>query len=326
MANSPLFSTYRSGENRVTSSLMAVFQRIESSLVERLLGAATGESALEMVTYLNQPKKDFDSIPDAYISAHFDYWFETKTTPNAVKLDQLERHVERLKPGVGNQYLFVITPDNVVPAAVVALDEPRVVWFSFRDLSNAIDGVVDTVGPFIGEHAQFLLRELQQLFAEDGLLDAADTVIVAAAVAWDEFLENGMYICQAERSFRPGLKYLGFYHSGQIEAKIAKILDQRRESIRFDESTVATLRQGSPIDQRIANAVETSLRKGPRGTGPYRVFVLSRTAEEGLVELAQPIKNVSKSSAGRTTAWTQGQRYTVLSRLTASEASTTDDL
>lgn len=305
---------------------MAVFQRIEIGLVERLLGAATGESALAMVTYVNQPKKDFSSIPDAYVSAHFDYWFETKTVPNAVELDQLKRHVERLKPGEGNQYLFVVTPDNEAPAAVVAFDDPRVVWFNFRDLSNAIDGAVDAGGPFIGEHAQFLLRELQQLFAEDGLLDVADTVIVAAAVAWDEFVANGMYICQPERSFRPGLKYLGFYHSGQIEAKVAKILDQRRESIRFDESTVATLRQGSPIDQRIADAVETSLRTGPRGAGPYRVFVLSRTAEEGLVELAQPIKNVGKSSAGKTTAWTQGQRYTILSRLTAPGVFTTDDL
>lgn len=326
MANSPLFSTYRSGENRVTSSLMAVFQRIEIELVERLLGAAIGESALEMVSYVNQPKKDFGSIPDAHISANFDYWFETKTTPNAVKLDQLQRHVERLKPEVGNQYLFVVTPDNEMPTAIVTLDDPRVVWFNFRDLSSAISGVLDPGGPYIGEHAQFLLTELQQLFVEDGLLGAADTVIVAAAIAWDEFVANGMYICQPERSFRPGLKFMGFYHAGQIEAKIARILDQRREPIRFDESTVAALRQKSPIDQRIADAIESSMRRGPRGVGPYRVFVLSRTTEEGLIELARPIKNVGKSAAGRTAAWTQQQRYIVLSRLTSPGVLTTDDI
>jgi hypothetical protein len=326
MSNSPLFSTYRSGENRVTSSLMAVFQRIEIGLVEQLLGAATGESALSMVTYVNQPKKDFGSIPDAHIAANFDYWFETKTTTNAVKSEQLKRHVERLKAGESSQYLFVVTPDNEKPAAVVAIDDPRVIWFNFVDLSNAIDGALDGGGPFIGEHAQFLLRELQQLFVEDGLLGAADTVIVAAAVAWGEFLANGMYICQPGRSFRAGLRYMGFYHAGQIEPKIAMILDQRREPIRFDESTVAALRQGSVSDKRIADAVETSILRGPRGVGPYRVFVLSNTIQEGLVELAHPIKNVSKSSTGRTTAWTQGQRYTVLSRLVAPGVSTTDDL
>jgi hypothetical protein len=30
----PLFSTYRQGENRVTSSLMAVFERVDLSIVE----------------------------------------------------------------------------------------------------------------------------------------------------------------------------------------------------------------------------------------------------------------------------------------------------
>lgn len=34
MANNPLFSTYRGGENRVTSSMIAVFQRLELSLLE----------------------------------------------------------------------------------------------------------------------------------------------------------------------------------------------------------------------------------------------------------------------------------------------------
>ena len=38
----PLFSTYRGGENRVTSSLMAVFERIDLALVQELIEAATG--------------------------------------------------------------------------------------------------------------------------------------------------------------------------------------------------------------------------------------------------------------------------------------------
>ena len=46
MARAPLFSTYRQGENRVTSSLLAVFERIDLSAVARLLGAATGEPTL----------------------------------------------------------------------------------------------------------------------------------------------------------------------------------------------------------------------------------------------------------------------------------------
>lgn len=55
MAKNPLFSTYRQGENRVTSSMLAVFERIDLSILESLLIAATGEASLELVSFVNQP-------------------------------------------------------------------------------------------------------------------------------------------------------------------------------------------------------------------------------------------------------------------------------
>lgn len=42
MAN-PLFSTYSQGENRVTASILAVFERLSFALVERLLQALCQE-------------------------------------------------------------------------------------------------------------------------------------------------------------------------------------------------------------------------------------------------------------------------------------------
>jgi hypothetical protein len=84
VADGPLFSTYRGGENRVTSSIMAVFQRLELSLLERLLGAVAGESALQLVAFVNQPAGAGTSVPDARMSARFDYWFEMKTSLNAL--------------------------------------------------------------------------------------------------------------------------------------------------------------------------------------------------------------------------------------------------
>jgi len=70
-----LFSTYRQGENRVTSSMIAVFERIGLGLVERLLGAAAGESALELVTFRNQVGRTPGSVPDAEMSANFRFLF-----------------------------------------------------------------------------------------------------------------------------------------------------------------------------------------------------------------------------------------------------------
>jgi hypothetical protein len=55
MAKNPLFSTYRQRENRVTSSMLAVFERIDLSLLEAILAASAGEASLQMVTFTNQP-------------------------------------------------------------------------------------------------------------------------------------------------------------------------------------------------------------------------------------------------------------------------------
>jgi hypothetical protein len=62
-------STYRTGENRVTSSTMAVFERIDLALVQELLRAVTGMgSELQAVSFENQVAAP-DTVPDAQISA-----------------------------------------------------------------------------------------------------------------------------------------------------------------------------------------------------------------------------------------------------------------
>jgi hypothetical protein len=93
VAKNPLFSTYRQGENRVTSSMLAVFERIDLSLLETMLAAASGESSLEMVSFTNQPPGKGHSVPDALISASFSYLFEVKTSRNAVAATQLTEHL-----------------------------------------------------------------------------------------------------------------------------------------------------------------------------------------------------------------------------------------
>lgn len=97
MAKNTLFSTSRQGENRVTSSMLAVFERIDLSLLETLLEAATGEAgAIQTVSFVNQPPGAGRSVPDARISASFAYWFEVKTERNALRPDQLAEHLANL--------------------------------------------------------------------------------------------------------------------------------------------------------------------------------------------------------------------------------------
>jgi hypothetical protein len=71
------------GENRVTSSTMAVLERIDLAVVQELLRAVTGMgSELQAVTFENQVSLS-GSAPDAQISARFSWWFETKTEIDA---------------------------------------------------------------------------------------------------------------------------------------------------------------------------------------------------------------------------------------------------
>lgn len=327
MANSPLFSTYRGGENRVTSSMVAVFQRLELSLLERLLGAVAQESALQLVAFVNQPAGAGASVPDARMSAQFDYWFETKTVLNALGQKQVSEHYKNLTPGAKHERLFIVTPDPEKPTVLDLLDDERIIWFNFRAMSDAIDEILDDTATFVGEQTRFLLRELQQLFVEDGLLDIADVVVVAARFAWDEYKDQGVYICQPDRSFRPGLTHMGFYAYGAIQPKIAKILDQRPQPVTFDAAAIKELRAGDTIGQRIAQAIEDSLSGGTRSAGqPYRVFVLSHHDDDQTVTLSSQIINTTKTSSGRGFAWTMGQRYTRLSALTKPGITTTTEL
>lgn len=326
MANNPLFSTYRGGENRVTSSMIAVFQRLELSLLERLLGAVAQESALQLVSFVNQPSGSGASVPDARISAQFDYWFETKTVPGALGKNlgkkQLSEHLESLARDAKHARLFIVTPDPEKPSVIDSLGDERVIWFNFRAMSDAIDEILDDATTFVGEQSRFLLRELQQLFIEDGLLDVDDVVVVAAGVfAWDEYNAHGVYICQPHRSFRLGLTHMGFYANGAIQRKIAKILYQPQQPVTFDDDSMKKLEAGDANEKRIANAIKVLLERGSRIAGQqYRVFVLSHPDDKETVTLEKAIMHTTEF------AWTMGQRYTRLDALTKPGISTTTEL
>ena len=66
-----IFSTYFQGENRVTSSIMAVIRSLSLDLIERILGALLEQSELEFVRFENQPSKGGDGVPDAVIQSSF---------------------------------------------------------------------------------------------------------------------------------------------------------------------------------------------------------------------------------------------------------------
>lgn len=327
MPASPLFSTYRTGENRVTSSMLAVFERVGFDILERVLRGAVGDSDLELVRFRNQVADEPGSVPDAQIQASFSLVFEVKTEPNVpdeALRDQLQRHADGLQRAGGHyadQRILLITPDGGPPRAVSQVTGVSAVWVSFAALDQALHTVLGDGDEPVSTESAFLLRELRRLFSAEGLLDVRDTVIVAARKAYPAYGRADAYVCQTGRSFRQGLTHLGFYAEGEIKPDIARIL-ATEDGVLFTAERARELRAEGK--DRLAEVVERYLEIEPDRNGErWLVFVLSGARDERTVSLPAPIKNTTRTSEGRPWAWTLGQRYTRLELLRRGPPDTT---
>lgn len=57
----PLFSTYRQGENRITGTLLAVLQRLSLPNTDRILRTLPEEDSFSLVSFKNQVKTERSS-------------------------------------------------------------------------------------------------------------------------------------------------------------------------------------------------------------------------------------------------------------------------
>ena len=319
----PLFSTYRTGENRITSSTMSVFERVGLALVRELLETATGSGGeLRAVVFENQVVTD-GSVPDSRISARFTWWFETKTVSGTYGAegpgrDQVRRH-SQLLAGEPEACLFVLTPDPARPVWFDQLDGlaegtgDQILWLSFRDLANAVSAVISDPARVVGEQTRFLLSELVALYESDGLLTNDDTVVVAARRAWPEYQLTSAYVCQPDRAFREGLTHFGFYALGAIQPLVPRI-KAHHPTVLFSPDEAASRRRDGQVV--LADLIESLLARNERTEGEsYGVLLLSGPDDPETVRLAHPIINDTLSVTGKPFAWTMGQRYTSLSKL-----------
>jgi hypothetical protein len=302
-----LFSTYSAGENRITATIIAVLRSLSLNRIERLLGALTEQSEFVLVSFENQPSRGGAGVPDAEVSSSCRILIETKVTRNALKREQLERHLKRLNLAKeAFRCLLVLTPDESRPPELMHFSDERLFWTSFAALDQAIDGMLDDKKEVVSERESFLLRELQAMLTEEGLLGfEKDTVIVAASRAWDEYERLPLYVCQPGRSFQ-NVDHIGFYKDNQICPLIPEILD-RKDRVRLEHGG-----DKSELGRTIDQLIESGLRKPD---AEYKVFLLSGPKDPRTIRLPEPIVNDLRSDSGRRIAFTQGQRYVKLDNL-----------
>jgi hypothetical protein len=305
-----IFSTYSTGENRVTGSILAVLRSLALGRTERLLGALLQESEFQLLHFQNQPARGGEGIPDAVITGSCRVLIETKVVRNAVSEDQVLRHLKRLTGREGIERLLVLTPDDRRPKALATVTDARVAWASFAMLDQAIDELLADPQEVIAEREAFLLRNVQLMLQEEDLLRSADDVVVVpAARAWPEYLQFSAYVCQPNRTFQQ-VDYMAFYADGAIQPKVPRILEVVHAVV---------LEPDSPgVSQEVAQLIRQMTEAGVRERGVlHKVFLLSSSTDSRTVTLPGPVVNDLTSASGRGIAFTQNQRYVSLSRLRA---------
>lgn len=351
----PLFSRYSQGENRVTASILAVFERISFALVERILQILCEEPNIPLLEIRNQIRlRGAGGVPDGAIQASFAYWIETKVVQNAIGLDhqlpdgrkvnrQINDHFDGLEKlqNTGKKKLLVLTPDYEEPEAIKNMASALVVWTSFNDLYAAIAEITATDESWLtssssppSEQERFLLRELVQMLLAERLVNSGKSdavLIVPARSAIEDYQNFSVYVCQPKRSFQR-VEYIGFYHSGVIDKRIAKILHESVEEIELTKEGINnpldTTQFSLEVKQKLHDLVEKLEGAGSAGHrlgGTFKVFFLSPPlGSSDTIHLSQDIKNDLKSQSGRPTAFVQGHRYVPLSSLQKNPATTTE--
>lgn len=335
----PLFSRYSQGENRVTASILAVFERISFSSLERILQIVCEEPNESLLEIKNQIKPTgFNAVPDGAIQASFAYWIETKVKAGTVCKDQIERHLKALDshPNASKKKLIVLTPDNKQPQVITDLKSPWTVWVNFNTLTAAISEVLSTEEnwitgdfPLLSEQEKFLLRELVQMFLVEGLLENKITdsvLIVPARHAIHEYEQYSVYLCQPNRPFQK-VNHLGFYRNRAIDKRITKILCPPINEIELTEAGVNDFQtlEDPDVKNKLSRLLECLKVGQNRHYGEkVKVFFLSAPDSPETIQLQHDIQNNLVNSSGTAYPFTYGQRYVSLAALKRNPVTTSE--
>lgn len=310
-----LFSTYRQGENRITSTFLAVLQRLSLPNIDRILRALIEETTFSLVSFENQPRRK-RSTPDARIRTGPAIWIETKTESNAVRSEQIRRHLESLGDG---ERLLLLTPDDNQPGDF----EKRVIWSNFRTLVATIKEILEDESEPPSEKEAFLLREFISMIQEDRLIGSTESkvLVVAAREAWPTYNNLNAYICQSNRSFQRST-HLAFYAEGAVQPLVPKIKDVV-ESVNLTREGIESL-EGDQKDlaEKLLTQIEKRYPNNKWTQG--KVMFLSEPDDDETVKLKQKIINDKKDKNEKNVAFVMGHGYVTMESLKT--ASTTSDL
>lgn len=331
-----IFSTYKQGENRVTSTILSVLENINTSIVTEILQTFLEDSTLELIKYENQINSS-DSVPDARIKGLFDFVIETKIYINKIDSVQIEKHLNGLDYEFSK--LVILTPDLDYPDILRNIDHPRaksIIWGNFNQLILSIDSVLED-NKLILDREAFLLNQLKYFILNENLISedySNKVIIVPAREAWPFYQNYSIYRCQSNRFFQKA-SYMGFYSNGVIKTIIPKIIGYIDDiNLHFDDlkkidkNRIKT--EGNNTKNQIINRLlvykNNMIEKEQNNqlNGNFKYIILSDIDDSKTKKLSSEIINDKVSKTNKNTAFVQKQGYYDFSLLKA--ASFTSDL
>ena len=308
MGNS-IFSTYSQGENRVTSTIISVFSKVNFSTLVRLFQYLLEDNTIELVKFENQIKSyEFSSVPDARISGSFNYLIETKVYPNKIDIKQVNEHLKFLKTDkMLDSKLLLLTPDSERPKKLEKVDSTDLYWVNFDKLIDTISISIEE-DKFMSEREKYLLLELQEFIIESNLNseDISEKVLIVPASihARQHYERLKVYICQPNRTFQKS-SFMGFYGNNVISKEIPKIIatiesfDLMNESCETAKIEYADSSFEKEINRRLKELQVTVKEEQWNLDGSNKIIFLSRNEREGTVVLDREILNNKRSKKNK---------------------------
>lgn len=326
----PLFSTYRQGENRVTATFLGVLQRLSLPNIDRILQrllCEDGES-YNLVSFENQIRTK-GSVPDARIRMGNTIWIETKTERNAVRPGQIGRHLKSVGEG---EVLLVLTPDESRPA-VLDVDKThkgKIAWSNFSALSDVIGEILADEDEPPTEREAFLLRELVLMFREDGLLssEGPTVAVVGASHGWPMYEALSVYRCSLTLPFRSAdrFHYIAFYADGEIKKAVPKVKAVIGSiNLTRQEEVESLASPAKELAQNLFHKISQNRDQRRWFGDDFKVMFLSEPGDPDTKRLSKAIANNKIGRSGKRVPFLYGKpRYVSLDSL--QKARTTTEL
>jgi hypothetical protein len=151
-----------------------------------------------------------------------------------------------------------------------------------------------------------------------------DVVIVAAAVAYPEYLKYSAYAGHSDRPFRDTSRWMAFYTGGEIKPEVPEILHFEQSVIFSTDEAARRKAMEDATNKRMGDLIEALLGEKRRGEGAtHDVALLSPIGDAATFVMAQPIISDKLDHAGKATPVSMGQyRYVRMEQLEAGPRTT----